>query len=185
MEQREALLDCLSHCDDDDLVLLSDLDEIPRAEVMLRLKESGEAPVHLPLPMHLYWLNWRWWPMVSRGFSISRVFPLGMARASSMDAMRLTDDWPFPSFTSEFPDGLGWHFAYMALPELIEEKLRSSAHTELDLEEHHANIEASLRDGTDIFGRGQHSMSVAPMDSLPLCVQAGHFGHMVTRRVPK
>lgn len=180
VEQRERLLDALSDCDDGTLVLLSDVDEIPRAEVMRRIRLMRQVPVHLPLPMHLYWLNWRWWPEVTRAYSISKVFPLAMARASSMDAVREDHSFPFPSFTGEFPDGLGWHFAYQADPVVIAEKLRASAHTELDTLGAHERVRESLQDGVDIFGRDR-TISEAPWESLPECVQDGFFDHMVRR----
>src|ERR1044072_7185807 len=55
--QRNAALVAMEDVAADDIVLLSDVDEIPRPEA---LTEEYPEPMKLMMDMHVYFLNWSW-----------------------------------------------------------------------------------------------------------------------------
>lgn len=153
--QRDALGGGLDGLADDDLVLLSDLDEIPDPAWVARMRLQRPAePVVSLLPMHLYYLNWRWPRPVANG-QICRAIS-GRAMPRSVEAFRNLparidgdDGWL---------GGTGWHLAYMGGIDAIQRKLAGFAHDELDLPGFHDpdHLLRCLRTGSDLFRRGEH-----------------------------
>lgn len=62
---------------------------------------------------------------------------------------------------SVIPGG-GWHFSSLGGVERVKEKLRSYAHQEYNTPETHLSIEYALKNGTDLFGRGEQYERVDP-----------------------
>lgn len=145
--QRNALKGYNSYMADEDLVLLSDLDEIPDP-VLLKDLKPGNGPVALSLLFHYYFLNCqsveneRWWngTIASTGKQFKEITPQGL-RDKRNDYMSIKK--------------AGWHFSYLGGPEKIKLKIRSFAHTEFDKEEffNDKNIMGAMEEGKDIFKR--------------------------------
>lgn len=144
---RNALSGAASLIADDDIVLLSDLDEIPDPFVFKEIKPAN-GPVALSLLFHYYFLNCqnvgdeRWWngTIASKGKQFKATTP--------QELRDKRNDLPFIKKA-------GWHFSYLGGLEKIKEKIRSFAHTEFNKEEFSGdkNILEAMEQGTDIFKR--------------------------------
>jgi beta-1,4-mannosyl-glycoprotein beta-1,4-N-acetylglucosaminyltransferase len=177
--QRDALLDGCAGLGDDDLVLLSDADEIPSSwsvEAMDDLVNAGEV-WRTQLPQHVMYLDWRWTEPST--IAICRFTDGATLRRLGPQGVRLRED---PESISE-----GWHFSYMGGAEMIRHKILSAAHSELEQPAFidRDRIVARLESGTDMFDRDRPLRRV-PIDELPRHVQDNEerFGHMLARRDP-
>lgn len=147
-EQRNALSAARPLAEDEDLVMVSDLDEIPDPRIIKQII-SPEEPMSLSMLFHYYFMNCqntgkeRWWTgtVLCSGKKFKEFTP---------QQLRLQKD-NFPKIKKA-----GWHFSYLGGLEKIKDKIRSFAHTELSKEEFLSdkNILTSLRKGRDIFKRG-------------------------------
>ncbi len=155
--QRNALGEAASVIADDDLILLSDLDEIPDPALLGKINPAN-GPVALSMLFHYYFLNCqnigneRWWngTIASTG-----------KQFKATTAQKLRDK------RNELPvvKKAGWHFSYLGGLKKIKEKIRSFAHTEFNKEEFldDKNILEAMEQGKDIFKRpGVHYRFVSP-----------------------
>ena len=155
--QRNALGEAASVIADDDLILLSDLDEIPDPALLGKINPAN-GPVALSMLFHYYFLNCqnigneRWWngTIASTG-----------KQFKATTAQKLRDK------RNELPvvKKAGWHFSYLGGLKKIKEMIRSFAHTEFNKEEFldDKNILEAMEQGKDIFKRpGVHYRFVSP-----------------------
>jgi beta-1,4-mannosyl-glycoprotein beta-1,4-N-acetylglucosaminyltransferase len=135
--------------DKDDLILITDLDEIPDPRTLMRIKE-GIIPVQFNiLLMDLYYYNlctrfenkWFHAKIISYEYyrKINKV----------CDTLRLTFDCPI------IPQG-GWHLSYFGSPSFVKHKTETTPHQEFnnpttrDL----SVIESRIKEGKDAYDRG-------------------------------
>lgn len=172
--QRDALRRGLDDLEDDDLVLLSDMDEIPFARTVERVKL--EHPIMRPrLPLHVMYLNWRWKlppiPVIARFMSGKLV------KEASPQALRIAEGIAYGNPMNR--EGLGWHLSYLGGVEAIQHKLRSAAHHEIDAPPYNerSHIARCMQTGADLFGRSDKQCESVPLAALPGYVQdnADHF----------
>lgn len=139
--QRRRILDGLTDATATDLVMVSDVDEIPRADVVARYRRWYEdkhpAPTNplttraFPMAAHSYWLDLRvkdwepWWG--------TRITTAAMVRKLGPQAVRLARPIAEGGRTRpvEF-DGpfAGWHFSSFGGPAAMADKLRLWSHCE-------------------------------------------------------
>jgi beta-1,4-mannosyl-glycoprotein beta-1,4-N-acetylglucosaminyltransferase len=146
-EQRNALLIASSVANDNDLVIISDLDEIPNP-FLLRKFKPGEEPMVLSMLFHYYFFNCqntgeeRWWngSIVASGKQFKEKTPQ-ILRDNRNNYKRIKK--------------AGWHFSYLGGIEKIKEKIRSFAHTEFNKEEflNDEYLLKAISSGEDIFKR--------------------------------
>ncbi|MFN8250450.1 MAG: hypothetical protein U0V75_01115 [Ferruginibacter sp.] len=146
-EQRNALFEAAKYAADDDLVLVSDLDEIPDPGKLAKIDLSN-GPKALSMLFHYYFLNCqntgyeRWW-------NGSIVCTGSQFKVTTPQALRdKRNDW------KRVAKG-GWHFSYLGGLEKIKYKIQSFAHTEFNKDEYlrDENILKALEEGKDIFKR--------------------------------
>jgi beta-1,4-mannosyl-glycoprotein beta-1,4-N-acetylglucosaminyltransferase len=146
-EQRNALAVAGAVAADDDLVLVSDLDEIPNP-VLFKKTDLTKGPVSMSMLFHYYFFNCqnvgaeRWWngSILCTGKQFKETTPQHL-RDKRNDLKSI-------------PKG-GWHFSYLGGLEKIKYKIQSFAHTEFNREEflNDANILKAMEEGRDIFNR--------------------------------
>jgi Glycosyltransferase family 17 len=127
--QRNALLRALGDAADDDTVIISDVDEIPRREAIASLAPPAMGcVVALEMRMFFYGRNWELPVRWRHARAVSR----GTLRVLTPEEVRLGRT------TSTLLDA-GWHFSYFyprdALMEGIREKARAFLHSELATED--------------------------------------------------
>lgn len=139
--------------DDEDIILLSDADEIPRRSVVESLDPQ---PVQsMALDAYYYGLN------VSGGHQhTNRAARWGWAKNMTMQELRTLD--PPPNIVY---DG-GWHFSYLGDAEHIANKFKAFAHSELNRPDttNPETLLERMRNHQDLWGDGHH-YEVVPIDN--------------------
>ena len=161
------------HLDDEDIVLLSDCDEIPRASTVRDFVENPGDGVATPLmPIFYFWLN------------CLKVGSLGRCcKYITRRRLRETNDDLRTvrglRNANEIPDG-GWHFSYMAD---VLTKMDSWAHTEFNIPQFRdpGHIRKCREEGLDPFGRQCRYEFLGDLSYLPECVREspGRFCHLI------
>lgn len=164
-EQRNALLQASGKMNDNDLVLLSDLDEIPDPSALKKAK-GHIKPVAFSLLFHYYFLNCqntgqsRWWKgcIASTARQFKELTPQGLRNQR--------DHYP------SLPHA-GWHFSFLGGAEKIRQKLQSFAHTEFNKEQYtdEAAIKKAIMKGEDILKREGVSFRYVPLSYYPKGLQ--------------
>jgi hypothetical protein len=167
--QRNAISRGLAACSNDDLIMVSDVDEIPRASAI----PTG-GPVVFSQTLSYYCLN----TATTTPWKGTRMWPCSLIRSGmSIQQIRESD-------AAIVPNG-GWHFSYLGGVEMIQAKLTSFAHEEFGKAPYTntEHLESCLRTGTDLYGREQRFARV-PMNTLPRFVvdNADRFKHHLSPR---
>jgi beta-1,4-mannosyl-glycoprotein beta-1,4-N-acetylglucosaminyltransferase len=164
-EQRNALLLVSDKIADNDMVLVSDLDEIPDPAVFMKVNKL-RLPLAFSLLFHYYYMNCqnigesRWWKgcILSTGSQFKEITPQGLRNNRDV----------YPSVAKG-----GWHFSFLGGPEKISYKIQSFAHTEYNSDKYFniKNIEASILKGEDILKRKGVSFKLMPLSYYPARLQ--------------
>lgn len=121
--QRDAIMKGLTSCTDDDLILISDVDEIPRASSVIEAAKLMKSKPFVPfrqLP-YMYFLNGRWqhkW----HGTVGCTYKTLKHDFCSSPEKARAFRRHGVPLFNA------GWHFSFLGSVDDIILKLKSYSH---------------------------------------------------------
>ena len=174
--QRDQLREGLDGIELNDLIILSDVDEILRVDQVRQLHQGRiKVPVNFALPVHVYRLNWRW--PSEHSFACVRVF---RGKDAHKWSLQKNFERPVKSIQGE----CGWHFSYMGDAEAIALKIRSLADEWIKADPSWAeqeHVERSIRTGADLFGRPDRQATWVPDDRLPEYVQANRerFSHLL------
>jgi hypothetical protein len=164
-----------------DLIILSDVDEIPNPEAVGAAEEimSGfyrSCDPHdgniLLCRMHVGKLNWRWKTPAHESHSICRIFPAQLigTKYANLEEARLAHMEPLGP--------PGWHLSWMSEPE---KKLASFVHQELVP---YADIKGAL-EGKPLFpGVIHEEIEWCNIDELPPVVRENpeRFAHMMVEQ---
>lgn len=144
--QRNEIARVLDYAEPDDLILISDADEIPNTEKLLGL-ENLDKPIRLDVKQFFWNLNWQVPDHCNQG--ARPVF----AKASSL-VKNTPQELRANSNLETISDG-GWHFSFFETVETIAQKIESFAHTEYDSEEYKelSLINNRIKNGIDPFDR--------------------------------
>lgn len=191
--QRDALLRGMGDLRGDDLVLVSDLDEIPSPEALEDACQPGHPPVRFCMDLFVYRLNWRW---LDRNEQIATLASVHLGedflRAGSINDVVLVGPWTLR------PDS-GWHLTYQGtvaqlrakmtgmadafyedlVPEAAKVGINSSADFLTD-----EWIQGSIDTGRDIYARDYRKSEWVDLDALPPYVRENEerFAHMLTAK---
>lgn len=151
---REAIFAGLKDADPEDVIMLSDVDEIPRAST---LRECMYVPMTLMLDHHLFAVDWRH-PLLWRGTTIRQL--KNITSFEEMRRERMGEDFPLLANS-------GWHFSYLGGIDMAKEKARAFSHTEAtrmlcD------SAESLYRDGA---GLGEQLEAIEIDDTFPQWIQ--------------
>lgn len=156
--QRNCIIRALTGCTDDDTILVSDADEIPRASIV----RPVDAMTGLELRLSYYFLNY-----VTRAPWVrSAILPYKLLRR--MPNVQAVRD---AQFTKAIKDA-GWHFSYLGGVEKIQRKISAFAHQEFNKPKflEPAHIQRAIAQGRDLYDRKFQDFEVADLRSLPTCV---------------
>ena len=199
--QKNAVGRGLSDCTDEDIIIYSDLDEIPNPEKIKEiLADFDETKIyHFAQRMFYCYLNMeevsgtllsyagefegvehkQWIGTKMCSYKLLREQGLGLG------------DLRFPERKEigiRVADG-GWHFGYMGghgekdAKKRIEEKVRSAAHQEYNSAEILAGTVDNIKDGKDIFGRNASFRRVEIDETYPeyLREHQDEYEHLILR----
>ena len=139
--QRNSIANGLVNCNDDDVILISDLDEIPRPEYIVKYKDE-EGVKLFEQDFHMYYINCvathkNIWLLGTKMLSyydfkhlldneepqyngyISKEMNIGTTASLIRDYKKL----------NHIPNG-GWHFTYLGGAEKLKQKFEAYSHTE-------------------------------------------------------
>lgn len=164
--QRNALAYSNDKIKPEDVVLLSDLDEIPHPFLLEQFKNNRSTlrsyPVSLVQKFSCFWINYE---MRGRdeNWKGTVVIP--------------GSDW-ISSYPQEFRDNRnhyngiafgGWHWSYLGGIDKIKTKIESFAHTEFNRDEikSEENLRKTLDEGKDIYNRDNIRFEKIDIDDVP------------------
>lgn len=191
--QRNALIQGLSAASDDDVLMVSDLDEIPRPEKIAEavdLARRGEV-VRFVMSVFSYYVNFKnyqtpWWYLGTQMMSMRTFhtnaqfdnFNYDRFTTASECQGRVIQKVRFLKPSKLIKDG-GWHMGYLGGLAAIKAKLRAFSHCEalavMD------EVEQRLKRGVNIFG-GKHDNFAVPLDdTFPsfLLAERNRFAHLI------
>jgi len=164
--QRNSILKGLSSAEDNDLIILSDVDEIPDLNKLNEFDKNKYAVFSQKMFMYKINLlnikenNWHGSKMCLK------------KNLKSPQWLRNLKFKEYPFWRIDKVRNLqiikngGWHFSYLQTPENISKKIRSFAHGEFNKSEivNLENINSKILKGKDIFDRG-HNLKRVELDS--------------------
>lgn len=161
--QRDSLIEGLYDCKQDDIIILSDLDEIPRGSQIQEYK-AGQGVRYFEQNIYNFFLNlYGGKDKLDRGV-FSKIVSYGefIKMNDTLTALRY-----HPCSEKDKIENGGWHFRWTGGAEKIVEKLESWAHQEWNVPKYKNvnEIEAAIADGVDFFGRNMYDFKFVPLDS--------------------
>jgi beta-1,4-mannosyl-glycoprotein beta-1,4-N-acetylglucosaminyltransferase len=197
--QKEARARPLINCKPEDVIIYSDLDEIPNpTELSVALKSFDNRKIyHFALRQFYYYLNLE---EVS-GKLLSYAGDFASARPKKwlgpfMFCNSLRSEMPVSEIrinksidrSVRINDG-GWHFTYMGgdsknIVDRVAHKIRSSSHQEFNNSQTLSKIEKRIKSGKDIFGRKAKLRYVELDETFPryLLENLHLFEHLILPR---
>jgi beta-1,4-mannosyl-glycoprotein beta-1,4-N-acetylglucosaminyltransferase len=142
--QRDSIAEAVAGFSPNDMVLISDCDEIPNPEVLDR---TYSHPVQLDVKQYFWKLNWQVPQHCNQG---ARPVLTRLGDLTSPQAMRA-------SVMERVPDG-GWHFSFLESQAATRNKIEAFSHTEVNVEEF-KTLEHLTRNA---------AMGIDPFDRFPL-----------------
>ena len=150
--QRECIWRALAVANSapDDLILISDVDEIPNPETLIKIKNDISSTSLFCLRQHefCYYLNY----YHNSDWVGTCCFLFGEFSNVSLNAIRFStkrDEGLSPQIVNKG----GWHFTSIGSIDAIKKKIKSWGHRELNTKAVLSGVEYNVRHGYDIFRR--------------------------------
>ena len=145
--QKESVRRALVNCNDDDVIIISDADEIPNPETLKELKSlSLEDTIYsLSQPMYSYYLNM---------LSDSDWYGSKMGLYKNVKELSFNEIRGDSNLTTKLSNG-GWHFSFMGGEEMVRTKITSYSARDLANEQVLSNIKNNIENDQDVFFRGK------------------------------
>lgn len=157
--QRDVLINSLKNCKPDDIIIISDLDEIPDSKVIKTFKDFEGIKV-FEMKQYNFYLNF-----INSKESIwkrgTRVFHYKDLQDKTLTEIRFTE--------GEHIQNAGWHFSFIGGVEKVKEKIKAFSHQEYNNEYYTdtKRLEKLIKKGKDIFERGYEYKIVKLDNSFP------------------
>jgi beta-1,4-mannosyl-glycoprotein beta-1,4-N-acetylglucosaminyltransferase len=168
--QKESVRRGLVNCSDDDIVILSDCDEIPNPEILLKIDKFIDTEPFFTLQQttYYYYINllkeYNW-----KGSRISRFKNI---KHYSFNELRAQQN-------CEVSNG-GWHFSFMGGREQVKNKIKAYSHQELNNSDILDKIDFNVENNIDPFSRS--NLQLVPVnESYPkyLLDNIEKYQHMI------
>jgi hypothetical protein len=179
--QRNAIMQGLTDAAPDDLVMISDVDEIPRASVVREMAEDlRHEEFGLRLKFYYFMLNYR----ATKGSEADRVWNCAVTKRqfkySTSDRLRyhLQNLGRLSAENldkkTRIMENAGWHFSNLTDDEGVRRKIQSFSHQEYNTPDVLASVdvEGMIQRGEDLFGRGGYGWQLELPDDLPAWVSS-------------
>tara|TARA_B100001093_G_scaffold496579_1_gene542431 strand:- start:471 stop:1277 length:807 start_codon:yes stop_codon:yes gene_type:complete len=164
--QRNSIMRGLKDANDNDLIILSDVDEIPDLNKLNEYDKNKYAV--FSQKMFMYKLNFL--NLQENNWHGSKICLKKNFRSPQWLRDLKFKEYPFWRIDKmqnlQIINNGGWHFAYLQTPENISKKIQSFAHGEFNKTEivNKENISLKISKGLDIFERG-HNLKKLEIDS--------------------
>lgn len=179
--QRAALGEALHGLEPDDVVILSDVDEIPRRETVERYIEwHSTGLLRPPLPMYLYRTGLR---IAAPQASLLRICRGALLLTHSPEDVRRMPTRAFPERGVRDSARWGWHMSYFGGVDAIRYKVAQAAHPEEDIAAwlEPAVLRECITVGRDHRLNRVHTVEHVHPETLPECIQEapGRFASLI------
>ena len=183
--QKNAVTRGLKDCTDDDIIIFSDLDEIPNPEKIKEILSDFQEDKIYHFAQRLFYCYLNMEEVSGSLLSYAGEFD-GVDRkkwiGTKMLSYKLMREKGFQCGELRFPerkeigirvDDGGWHFGYMGghgekdVKKRVTEKVVSAAHTGYNSKHVLSQVENQIKDGKDIFGREAKFVKTEIDDSYP------------------
>ena len=167
--QRNSLLKGLEDCHDEDLIILSDVDEIPNLKKLNEFDKKNYGV--FCQKMFMYKINLL--NLDENNWHGSKICLKKKLRSPQWLRNLKFKKYPFWRLDKirniQIIGNGGWHFAYLNTPENISNKIKSFAHGEFNRETNIEveNIRYKIEKGLDVFGRGYNLEKIEVDRSFP------------------
>jgi beta-1,4-mannosyl-glycoprotein beta-1,4-N-acetylglucosaminyltransferase len=142
--QRESIIKGLVNCNDDDMVIISDIDEIPNPIEIQKIKNVNDDVFNFNQNMYYYYVNM----LKEQNWSGPKACTWGKLKTISLNSLRQNKHT-----TKTISDG-GWHFSFMGGEAKIIEKIEAYAHQEFNKPYYKDNVKNNIMSNNDPFFRG-------------------------------
>lgn len=164
--QRDSIVKGLVKCNPNDVILISDVDEIPDRDILKKQLTNGVNKIYgLKMDMFMYYLDNK---LIFDGGSnmTKQESKNGIWHCTALLPYKLLKKKPYrirkeimrtirrgPKY--EIIPNAGWHFTYIGGAKKIIEKLEAFSHTEYNFQKYkdEKNIHDLIQNGKDLFGR--------------------------------
>ncbi len=183
--QKDAVARGLKNCKDDDVIIFSDLDEIPNPETVKKLlpEIQPDKIYHMAQNLYYCYINMlevsgsllsctgEFDGITEKKWLGTKIFTYGYYKNLGLGLNR----YRFPERKEDgirVADG-GWHFGYMGghgetdVKKRVREKVISAAHQEVNNKETLAKVKDQIDDGKDLFGREAEFIRTEIDDTYP------------------
>ena len=146
---------------DDDLIIMSDGDEIPNPEILEQASEWVSDDTHFTFEQscYAYWMN----NLYSNKWFGTRAATYKYVNNTTVDDIREgTEDES--KITGSIITNGGWHFTYLGDESHIRQKINSFCDRHFDVPEVTENISKNLEGGTDVLNRTHITYSTVDLD---------------------
>jgi beta-1,4-mannosyl-glycoprotein beta-1,4-N-acetylglucosaminyltransferase len=170
--QRNSLSDGLTKANDNDLIILSDSDEIPDLTKLDQIKKNTKFTAFSQM-MFMYKLNLQnlnesnW---IGSKMSLKKNFPMPQELRNLK--FKEYPFWRIDKAGLQIIKG-GWHFSFLQKPSDIVKKIKSYSHGEFNKIEitNEKKIEEKIANNEDIFDRGLELKKINVDENYPLFIQ--------------
>jgi beta-1,4-mannosyl-glycoprotein beta-1,4-N-acetylglucosaminyltransferase len=187
--QKECIKLGMKECNDNDIILSSDLDEIPNPEILSRLDEfydyDNKSFYTFIQSHYCYYLN-----LLHYSYSNNIVSNKDITSdwyGSRMGSYKYIKDLSLNVLRSQqnnsIADG-GWHFSYMGGLQKISEKLSATSAQELNNDRILSSLETNFKENKDIIYRaGSNLVKVSIDDNFPeyLVNNINNYQHLIKK----
>lgn len=143
--QRESMIKGLLDCYDNDLIIISDVDEIPNPIELLKIKDSTQSDV-FEFKQNMFYYNIN--TLKERGWSGPKIAHWSVIKENSLNILRQN------KLTNNVVDNGGWHLSFMGGENRIKDKLEAYAHQEYNNSHIKGSITRNIQSNNDLFFRG-------------------------------
>ncbi len=165
--QRNCLIEGIKDALPDDLIILSDSDEIPDLSKLKEIKKNKKF-IAFSQQMFMYKLN-------LQNINESNWIGSRLTKKKNIETMQKLRDLKFKNYPFWRIDKLnlqvikgGWHFSFLQSPEQILNKIKSFSHGEFNDENvNEKEIEKKILENKDIFNRGFKLKQIELDESYP------------------
>tara|TARA_B100000287_G_scaffold235201_1_gene221473 strand:+ start:500 stop:1276 length:777 start_codon:yes stop_codon:yes gene_type:complete len=146
---------------DDDLIIMSDGDEIPNPEILEHASDWVSDDTHFTFEQscYAYWIN----NLYSDKWFGTRAATYKYVNNTTVDDIREGTEDESKITGSVITNG-GWHFTYLGNEDHIRQKINSFCDRHFDVPEVTENISKNLEDGNDVLNRTHITYSRVDLD---------------------
>lgn len=162
--QRNAIQKCFTLFEDDDLAIISDVDEIPNSHTIQYIRENVVViPVRLGMEFYNYNFNCK---ISTSQLNVPVVYRINELKGNSPQRFR-------EIYNVNFIPNAGWHFSWFGDAEFCKNKIKNFAHQELNKECYLEKLCERKLNYQDYYlesGRNWKFEHVPLLHTLPKCV---------------